>query len=182
MSDRARLSAGADCGRRGREQGQSGRAPYFRHHVTLGRLRPLWLEALPGHEPKQGQQIPSTCASCGQALTPPDDPQRPPKGEFELGLTTADEASVFQYALKLRYPNGRTFTYNQESEVPLVVGHEFDAFGRRWRIACKVPPTRLSPASLPSPEAFACDPLSESGLRKSERNMTGSRVPAKTSS
>jgi hypothetical protein len=90
---------------------------------------------------------------------------------------------VFQYALILRYPNGRTFTYNQESERPLRVGDEFDAFGRRWQIVGKVPPTRLSPASLPGPEAFACDPLSESGLRKSsERNTTGSRVPAKTSS
>jgi hypothetical protein len=105
------------------------------------------------------------------------------RATFELGLTAADEASVFQYALKLRYPKGRTFTYNQESEVPLVVGHEFDAFGRRWRIACKVPPTRPSPASLPSREAFACDPLSESSLRKSsERNTTGSPVPAQTSS
>ena len=72
--------------------------------------------------------------------------------------------SVFQYALKLRYPNGRTFSYQQESEHPLSVGHQFEAFGRGWRIACKVRPTRMSPASLASPEAFACDPVGESGL------------------
>jgi hypothetical protein len=67
---------------------------------------------------------------------------------------------VFQYALKLRYPNGRMFTYNQERERPLSVGDEFDAFGRKWRITGRVAPTRLSPASLASPETFACDSLS----------------------
>jgi len=73
------------------------------------------------------------------------------------------------------------FTYNRESERPLSVGDEFDAFGRRWRIASKVVPTRLSPTSLASPESFACDPLSESGPRtSSEHKMTGSRVRAKT--
>lgn len=83
----------------------------------------------------------------------------------------------------LRYPNGRTFNYRQESDRLLNVGHEFDAFGRTWRIERELLPTRLQRASLSSPKAFACDPLSESGLRKlSERTLTGSRVPTKTNS
>jgi hypothetical protein len=91
---------------------------------------------------------------------------------FGLGLTATDNASVFQYALKLRYPNGRMFTYNRESERPLTVGDEFEVFGRRWRIAGKVAPTRHSPASLASPETFACDPLDESGPHTSSAGTT----------
>jgi hypothetical protein len=93
--------------------------------------------------------------------------------KVESSLSYTDNASVFQYALMLRYPNGRTFNYRQESERRLDVGDEFDAFGRTWRIECELPPTRLNPASLSSPKAFACDPLSESSLRKGEADIRG---------
>jgi hypothetical protein len=79
---------------------------------------------------------------------------------------------VFEYELKLRYPNGRIFTYTKEGERPPGVGDEFDAFGRRWRIAGKVAPTRLSAASLAGPETFACEPLGESGPRTPPQHTT----------
>ena len=69
---------------------------------------------------------------------------------------------MFQYALKLRYPNGRTFDYHRESDHRLAVGNEFDAFGRTWRIASDVPPARFSPLHLSRPEAFLCHPVGES--------------------
>jgi hypothetical protein len=68
---------------------------------------------------------------------------------------------MFQYALKLRYPNGRTFDYYRESDNRLAVGNEFDAFGRTWRIACDVPPTRFKPEYPSTPEAFLCHPVGE---------------------
>lgn len=66
---------------------------------------------------------------------------------------------MFQYALKLRYPNGRTFDYHRESDQRLVLGHEFDAFGRTWRIASDVPRSRSNPDSQPRPDAFLCYPV-----------------------
>jgi hypothetical protein len=68
---------------------------------------------------------------------------------------------VFQYALKLRYPNGRTFDYVHASEGRIDVGHEFDVFGRRWRIAGTTPPSRSSRTFESDTEAFTCDPVSE---------------------
>jgi len=86
--------------------------------------------------------------------------------EPRCGLAATDEKPVFQYALKLLYPNGRTFDYLYESERPLKVGHEFDAFGRTWQITGNVPPSRFSPVLVSEPEAFACRPLGESGLHR----------------
>lgn len=63
---------------------------------------------------------------------------------------------VFQYALMLRYPNGRTFNLFTESEEPLTLGHEFDAFGRRWKIEREFRPDRVTPNSLPSHQVFSC--------------------------
>ena len=75
---------------------------------------------------------------------------------------------VYQYALKLRYPNGRIFDYHRESELRLGVGNEFDAFGRTWRIECDVPPSRFNPEHPSKPEAFLCHPVGESGLRTTQ--------------
>jgi hypothetical protein len=74
---------------------------------------------------------------------------------------SADESPVFQYALKLRYPNGRIFEYHRESEDRLGVGNEFDAFGRTWRIACDVPPSRFNQVYPANPEAFLCHPVGD---------------------
>jgi hypothetical protein len=68
---------------------------------------------------------------------------------------------VFLYALKLQYPNGRIFDYRRESEQRLGLGHEFDAFGRTWRIASDVPPSRSNPVSLSRADAFLCHPVGE---------------------
>jgi hypothetical protein len=70
---------------------------------------------------------------------------------------------MFQYALKLRYPNGRTFDYHRESDHRLTVGNEFDAFGRTWRIASDVPPPRFSHENPSKPTAFLCRPVGEDG-------------------
>jgi hypothetical protein len=83
---------------------------------------------------------------------------------LEASLASADESSVFEYALRLQYPNGRTFDYHRESERPLGVGNEFDAFGRTWRIACDVPPSRFSSEYPSKLEAFLCHPVGASGL------------------
>ncbi len=70
---------------------------------------------------------------------------------------------MFEYALKLWYPNGRSFDLLHESERPLKVGEEFDAFGHTWRIAGNVPrSSRFGPVLVSEPEAFACHPVSES--------------------
>ena len=71
---------------------------------------------------------------------------------------------MFRYALKLRYPNGRTFDYNRESDQRLDVGNEFDAFGRTWRIASDVPASRSRLDHASNPDAFLCYPTGESGL------------------
>ena len=71
---------------------------------------------------------------------------------------------MYQYALKLRYPNGRIFDYHRESELRLGVGNEFDAFGRTWRVACDVHPSRFSSERPSNLEAFLCHPVGESGL------------------
>jgi len=67
---------------------------------------------------------------------------------------------VFEYALKLQYPNGRTFDYLHASEGQIGVGHEFDVFGRRWRIAGTVPPSRASATFASDTEAFTCQQVS----------------------
>ncbi len=76
----------------------------------------------------------------------------------------ADETRVFQYTLRLRYPNGRTFTHVTESERLLDVGAELEAFGRIWRIADKVRPARLEDAAKPGPDVFTCDPVRDPRL------------------
>jgi hypothetical protein len=83
---------------------------------------------------------------------------------LEALLVAADERLVFEYALKLWYPNGRSFDLLHQSERPLEVGQEFDAFGRTWRIASNAPPSRFGPVRVPEREAFSCHPVSESGL------------------
>lgn len=86
---------------------------------------------------------------------------------LEARLAAADKRSVFEYAMKLCYPNGRSFDLIRESERPLEVGQEFDAFGHTWRIAGKVPPSRFQPILVSEPEAFACHPVSEPRPRSS---------------
>lgn len=81
---------------------------------------------------------------------------------LETTPVSADEWSVFQYALKLRYPNGRIFDYLRESEHLLGVGNEFDAFGRTWRVACDALPSRFSSEYPSHVEAFLCHPVDES--------------------
>jgi hypothetical protein len=88
------------------------------------------------------------------------------------GLTTglqiigpsADEKEVFQHLLKLRYPNGRTFDYFRESDQPLRIGQEFDAFGRTWRIESDVKPSRFASELGSLPDAFLCQPIGERAL------------------
>lgn len=87
---------------------------------------------------------------------------------LEARAVSTDESPVFQYALKLRYPNGRIFDYQRESEHRLGVGNEFDAFGRTWRIACDVPLSRLNPVHPTKPKAFLCHPIGESGLEATQ--------------
>ena len=64
-----------------------------------------------------------------------------------------------QYSLMLRYPNGRTFRYQEESKYLPNLGHEFNAFGHRWRIEREVVPTRRHPASFYGSKALACHPV-----------------------
>ena len=70
--------------------------------------------------------------------------------------STTDASCVFEYALMLRYPNGRIFVYHKESDRPLSVGYEFDAFGRRWKLERELRPNRNTPDSLRGLKAFAC--------------------------
>jgi hypothetical protein len=86
---------------------------------------------------------------------------------LEARLSEADRRRMFEYALKLWYPNGRSFDLLQESERPLKVGQEFDAFGHTWRIAGNIPPSRFRPDLVSEPQAFACHPVSESGPHSS---------------
>ena len=67
---------------------------------------------------------------------------------------------MFQHLLKLRYPNGRTFDYYRETDHPLGVGHEFDAFGRTWRIESDVKPSRFD-AGAGLADAFLCQPIGD---------------------
>lgn len=69
---------------------------------------------------------------------------------------------MYEYALKLWYPNGRSFDLHHESERPLEIGQEFEAFGHTWRIAGNVPPTRFRPVLMSEPQALECHPVSES--------------------
>ncbi len=68
---------------------------------------------------------------------------------------------VFQHLLKLRYPNGRTFDYYRESDHPVSIGQEFDAFGRTWRIERDVKPSRFTSDLGSAPDAFLCQPVGE---------------------
>ena len=81
-------------------------------------------------------------------------------GGLQIHAEPADEHGVFQHLLKLRYPNGRTFDYYRETDQPLGVGHEFDAFGRTWRIESDVKPSRFA-SELASADAFLCQPVGE---------------------
>ena len=71
---------------------------------------------------------------------------------------------MFQHLLKLRYPNGRTFDYYRETDQPLGVGHEFDAFGRTWRIESDVKPSRFTADLGSAADAFLCQPVGERKL------------------
>ena len=73
--------------------------------------------------------------------------------------SATDGNTVFRYALTLCYPNGRVFNHHEESEQPLTVGHEFDAFGRRWKLERELRPDRLTPEPLRSLQAFSCRPV-----------------------
>ena len=83
---------------------------------------------------------------------------------LENRVAPADERAVFHYALKLRYPNGRTFDYVRESDHPLDIGNEFDAFGRTWRIESDVKPSRFSVQQGALREAFLCHPVGDSKI------------------
>ena len=68
---------------------------------------------------------------------------------------------MFQHLLKLRYPNGRTFDYYRESDHPVSIGQEFDAFGRTWRVESDVKPSRFTVDLGPVGDAFLCHPVSD---------------------
>lgn len=66
---------------------------------------------------------------------------------------------MIEYTLVLRYPKGRTFHLRKQSDSPLKPGHEFDAYGRRWKIEHELRQTRQTPASLAGLRAFACNEI-----------------------
>jgi hypothetical protein len=74
--------------------------------------------------------------------------------------------------IALQYPNGRTYEGVYTTPYELEPGHEFDLYGRRWRVIGTV---RMWPGR---PERVLCVALDE-GERGSPRSLDANRrVPA----
>ena len=74
--------------------------------------------------------------------------------------------------IALQYPNGRTYEGVYTTPHELEAGHEFDLYGRRWRVIGTV---RMWPGR---PERVLCVALDEAELRSRRSVGAKRRVPA----
>jgi len=67
----------------------------------------------------------------------------------------AEEVSVVEWPVALKYPNGRVHETTIDAAADFGPGYEFEAFGRRWRVLAR-PRGSRRPAEPAQTERLVC--------------------------
>jgi hypothetical protein len=132
------------------------------------RLERLQGRDLPGEvvpEGQAGQELANLLRRVGLQHTGPDRPRpnhsagsspnlRPPiTGNMQAN---EEQTQPSWPVLRLRYPNGRTYTHSPTPPTQIQVGAELEIFGRRWTVKREIVHRSGQPAN---PRTYECWPL-----------------------